>query len=240
MHASRFFSYPKSYVVFLELTGRKEKLQDYQRMIRITQAGGNIKGLIVSIFDFSPFIEEREGTKYISYSAYNFYISPKDSVKTSSTFGFNKTFENFSNQIYDNAIVFEGFISRYLSLPQNAKFTINKQKHYHLTNLLNPSKQLEETDQLCFAALYLVDYYSRNLESPAYLEKDGSHDALVYICRNADKIKTVWNAAMHLGTLVTHAPVNSYQHQLPVPSDVFDEEKVKMINKLFVEKQNKK
>jgi hypothetical protein len=230
MLVSRFYSYPKTYIVgnAPEQSQRMVNILDYQRAIFLTFDWNTSSGMIsavVSIVDFAPFIYSNE----LNYSVFTFYISAAEKS------GYILVGYPYIPIAFD-----PDKITKYFALPKDATLNNRSSKNYHLTDFLTTYQQtgkdknyIHPKNELYFAALYLVDYYSRNIESPAFLEKNGSHGALVYICRNIEKIKTVWKAAMHLGILATHPAVNEFQHGLPVPSDALDEQKVQSIDALF-------
>jgi hypothetical protein len=232
MFSSRNFSYPKTFLIY-EGSGCKnityQNLLNYQRVIILSNGWQNntFHYTIVSVIDISPFVFQ---DKKIQCKVYHFHL-----------FGFQRQSEDVTVDTSNLLKNYFELTDMTLDIPEEKNYLLKNFLDYHDFNFLAKTfvspYYNKPINELYFAALYLVDYYSRNLESPSYLEHGTTHDALVYICKNIDKIKTVWNASMHLGILVVLAPVNTWQHMLPVPSDVLDKNRVLLIDKLFSQKQ---
>lgn len=251
MHASRFFSYPKTYLIYNDnkVIDQEKNLLDYQRIIILTHGkmkgkyekdqtefGNKVDYVIVSVVNISPYATNTQ----IDYSVTHFHIGAVVTTSEPGAFFRNYDVDHVVPKI-EITKIFKHFNLGNATLNELTKFS----KKYLLKNFLTSYENTKSTtlylkpiNELYFAALYLVDYYSRNLESPSSQQEGQAHKTLTYICNNIDQIKTVWKAAMHLGILVAHAPVNPRQHKLPVPSDVFDAKKVELIDGLFAEKKN--
>jgi hypothetical protein len=243
MFASRLNSYPKTYLVKENTScSKKPNVRDYQRFIHLKygyQEKSKIHYVTVSVFDFLPQLS----SEILTYSVFHFNI-----IATHTRYNATINYLASNFMFADEIIKEDDLLKKYFQLSNEIKISRSSMDKYNLHDFLTTldktytssfkvktaiTNYIHPTNELYFAALYLVDYYSRNIESPSYLKNGTNHDILVYICNNIDKIKTVWKAAMHLGILPTHKPVNSSQCELNIPSDVLDNEKIKILDKLY-------
>jgi hypothetical protein len=262
MDCSRMFSYPRTYLINLNkkpLDDLKPNIRDYQRIILVDSSwnsSSNSNQNTVAIIDIAPYSikSSNEGEKKQAIP-YNLYIFDLVSV--------DKYYNNISkkpevvstkNDLYKGLYV-DNLLKNNFNKESNENFVLEllKQTRFKITDLLTTYDKvysglfgttlnpfIHPIRELHLATLYIVDYYSRNRESPAYQWVGKTHNVLIYICNNMEKIKTVYDAAIYLGFLVTQLPVDEQQHLMFVMNTRLDGEKFKTISEMIEKATQKK
>lgn len=269
MDCSRMFSYPRTYLINLNLAinpdteieaNPRPNIRDYQRLIFVKTEwddDSNSHYNQIVIIDLAPYSTEVPNLKKLAIPC-NVYQFDLLSVHYYYTYPTLLGITNYTSPQYKyvnpTGIDTKDFLKFYFSKESDDNFVLElqKQMHFKMTDFLTTYEKayvksitdplatkiqpyIHPLQELHLATLYIVDYYSRNRESPAYQfrkinETSKTHNVLLYICNNMEKIKTVYNAAIHLGFLVTQLPVDEQQHLMFVMNTRLDVEKFKAID----------
>ncbi len=262
MDCERMFSYPKTYLILGTTPAlSKPNIRDYQRIIVVRSylhAESNSYQNVVTVIILAPYSTKNETPNKMSIPCeiYHFHLFATDRYYTGSTPLTYKYYqitqalagESLLSEIqtyFDNDSI-ENYI---LEAKQSLSFKLTDvlfSKDYKVAKLVNLEIEFglgtiyqNSVNDLNFATLYIVDYYSRNRESPRHLwsSSQKSHDLLRYICNNLNKIKTVYTAAMYLGYLVHEVPVDDNQLDLWVMNLRLTKDKMKTISEMIVKQE---
>lgn len=270
MDCSRMFSYPRTYLINLNLAinpdieievNPRPNIRDYQRLILVktewdTDSQSHYNQIV--IIDLAPYSIKGSDLKKIAIpcNVYQF-----DFLSLNYYYTYPTTFlgvQNIANAQYKyvdpSKIITTDFLKSYFSEESDNGFELKiiKNQTFKLTDILSNSSlaalptsnqvYIHPLQELHLATLYIVDYYSRNRESPAYQFRaiDKTHNVLLYICNNMQKIKTVYDAAIHLGFLITQLPVDEQQNLMFVMNTRLDVEKFKAIDQMIIKQEEER